>query len=153
MTDGKGLKGARFVLDTYVVSELMKAAPEGAVNDWYDRTGAAALAVAAPTLFELRYGVEILPAGGRRNALGDRLDEFIRLLFGDRILAYGAPEAEACAVLMAKKRALGEPLDDHLADAMIAACAAAAGLAVATRNEREFRNTGVKLVNPWRARR
>jgi predicted nucleic acid-binding protein len=54
---------------------------------------------------------------------------------------------------MARKRSLGEGLEDHVADAMIAACALMAGLAVAARNENEFRNTGVKIVNPWLSKR
>lgn len=144
------LAGVRFVLDTNVVSELMQASPDPVVQAWSDRQGAGRLAIAAPSLLELRYGVEILAAGRRRDALAERINGFLEDLFGPRIIAFGAQEATACSSLMAKKRALGESLDDHLADAMIAACALVSELAVATRNENDFRNTGVRIVNPWR---
>lgn len=150
MRDREALAGARYALDTSVVSELMRAAPDARVQAWCDAQGSARLAIAAPTVMELCYGAELLSDSERKHSLLERIEAFVSALFGPRILGFGANEARACAALMAKKRALGESLDDHLADAMIAACGRIAGLAVATRNEREFRNTGVKVVNPWR---
>jgi hypothetical protein len=143
------LSGVRYLVDTNVLSEIARTEPDRNVILWFDRVGFAKVALAAPTLLEIRYGIEQRPPGRRRDLLEMRLLEFIEGFLGGRIAPFGRDEAEACGRIMANKRALGESLDDHLADAMIAACAMTAGLAVATRNEREFRNTGVKLVNPW----
>lgn len=153
MTTPEAFPGVRYVIDTNVVSEITRADADRNVILWFDRVGFSKLAVAAPTVIELRYGVEKLPAGRKRDQLDARLSEFLDVFLGGRVLPFGRQEADACGRLLARKRALGESLDDHLSDAMIAACALVAGLSVATRNEKEFRNTGLKLVNPWRARR
>jgi hypothetical protein len=146
------LEGVLYVLDTNVVSEWMRPEVDRDVTLWLDRVGAGRLAIAAPTVSELRYGVERLPDGSKREALKTRIEELLALFFDRRVIPFGRDEADACGRLMAKKRALGDGLEDHIADAMIAACALVAGLAVATRNEAQFRNTGVKFVNPWKKR-
>ena len=147
------LAGVEFVLDSNVVSELTRREPDARVMLWLDGRPASSLAIAATTIQEIRYGLERLDPGKRREALFAQFEGLKRDLFESRVIAYGEREAETCARIMAKKRSIGESLDNHLNDAMIAACALTAGLAVATRNENEFRNTGVKIVNPWRARR
>lgn len=147
------LVGAVYALDTNVLSELISDEVDRTVLLWLDKVGTQRIAIPAPVVTEVLYGVEILPAGRKRDGLSARFEEMMGLLFLPRIIDFGRREAEECARIMAKKRALGESLEDHLADAMIAACALTSGLAVATRNESEFRNTGVKVVNPWRAKR
>ena len=147
------LGAAQFIIDTNVISEVMRADADREVVLWFDRVGFSKLAVASPTIMEVRYGIEQMPVGPRRKLREARFAELIDVFLDGRVIGYGREESGECARIMAKKRALGESLDDHLADAMIAACAVTAGLSVATRNESEFRNTGVKTVNPWRAKR
>ena len=75
----------------------------------------------------------------------DILDDF----FDDRVLDWTAADARMCARIMEDKRRRGESLDGHLPDAMLAGTAVSRELAIVTRNAREFRNTGVEVVNPW----
>ena len=70
-------------------------------------------------------------------------------LFENRIFDWSVGDARVCALIMEEKRRQGEPLDSHLPDAMLAGTARHRGLAIVTRNEREFHNTGVRVVNPW----
>lgn len=139
----------RYLLDTNVISELMRPEPSARVLDWIDAVGVSGLAIAAITRWEIRYGLALLPEGKRRDDLVLRFDGFLTELLGAGVLDFTSAAAEACAEIMARKRALGEPLDDHLPDAMIAGTAAAAGLTVVTRNRAEFRNCGLPLVDPW----
>jgi len=97
------------------------------------------------------YGLALLPDGKRRDELTLRFDALVTDLFGAGVYDFTTAAAERCASIMAGKRALGEPLDDHLPDAMIAGIAAQAGLPVATRNRAEFRNCGLVLIDPWAA--
>ena len=81
--------------------------------------------------------------------LADRFHDLLDELFEDRIVDWSLADARACARIMEDKRRRGEPLDDHIPDAFLAAAAASRGLAVVTRNTSEFRNTGVETVDPW----
>lgn len=139
----------KFLLDTNVVSELMRPAPSPPVLDWIDTVGVARLALSSISRCEIRYGLASLSTGKRRDGLTRRFDGLVRDLFGAGVFDFTASAAEQCASIMARKRELGESLDDHLPDAMIAATAADAGLTVATRNFTEFRNCGVALVDLW----
>ncbi len=151
MSETAALAPARYLVDANVVSELMRPAPSPAVLAWLDRAGTRALAIASPVIWEIRYGLATLAPGKRRDGLSERFDELRRALFADRIVCFGEDEATLCAEIMATRRSAGESLDDHLADAMIAACAVSRRLTVLTRNESEFRNTGAEVVNPWMA--
>jgi len=143
------VSGDVYLLDTNVVSELMRPEPSPAVLAWIDAAGVAALAISAVSCWEIRCGLALLPEGKRRNDLTRSFDGLVAELFGAGVLDFTAAAAERCASIMARKRALGEPLDEHLPDAMIAGIGAAAGLTVATRNRAEFRNCGLTLINPW----
>ena len=96
-------------------------------------------------------GVGLLDSGQRRASLARRVQDLLDDFFEDRLLDWTASDAQECARIMEEKRRRGESLDSHLPDAMLAGTAASRGLAVVTRNEREFRNTGVRTVNPWTA--
>ncbi len=87
----------------------------------------------------------MFPPGGNGCRFHDLLDD----LFEDRIVEWTVDDARACAQIMEDKRRRGEPLDDHVPDAFLAAVAATRGLAVVTRNTGELRNTGVETVDPW----
>lgn len=137
------------LLDTNVVSELMRPEPSRRVLAWIDATGTARLAFSSVSLWEIRYGLALLPNGKRRDDLVLQFEGLVSDLFGAGIFDFTSGAAQRCAAIMARKRALGESLDDHLPDAMIAAIAAEAGLAVATRNKSELGNCGVELIDPW----
>lgn len=143
------LASAHYLLDANVISELMRPAPNESVLAWLDGAGVKSLATASPVIWEVRYGLATMPEGRRQAGLEEKFEELLDSLFSERIAVFRVEEAVACADIMAAKRALGESLDGHLPDAMIAACAITSGLAAVTRNEMEFRNTGVEIVNPW----
>ncbi len=143
------MSGNRYLLDTNVVSELMRPQPNPAVLAWIDAAGVGGLAISTVTCWETRYGLARLPEGKRRDDLRLRFEGLVTDLFRAGVLDFTAAAANACAQIMARKRALGESLDDHLPDAMIAGIAAAVRITVATRNRAEFRNCGLSLVDPW----
>lgn len=145
------MSGTVYLLDTNVISELMRQKPSPAVLAWIDGAGIEGLAVSAVSRWEIRYGLALLPAGKRRDDLALRFDGLVAELFGAGVYDFTSAAAERCASIMAQKRSMGESLDDHLPDAMIAGIAADAGLTVITRNWAEFRNCGIPLVDPWAA--
>lgn len=137
------------LLDTNVISELMRAEPSLAVLDWFGAHEAADLFISAVTEAELRTGVAILPEGQRRNGLQSALDGMIEEDFPDRVLPFDSNAARAYADIAARRRAAGRPISE--ADCQIAAIAVAAGAPVATRNVKDFDGCGVDLINPWTA--
>jgi toxin FitB len=143
------MSGMVYLLDTNVISELMRPEPSPAVLAWIDGAGVEGLAISAVSRWQIRYGLALLPEGQRRDGLALRFDALVADLFGAGVYDLTSAAAERCASIMAQKRAMGESLDDHLPDAMIAGIAAQAGLSVATRNRAEFRNCGIRLVDPW----
>ena len=135
------------VLDTNVVSEPLRPAPDSAVLAWLDRQAVETLFLTTIGLAELRYGVAALPQGRRRQALADALDERILPLFGSRILPFDEAAAGAYAAIRANARHSGKVI--AATDGYIAAIAAAKGFAVATRDISPFAAAGVPVVNPW----
>lgn len=137
------------ILDTNVVSEPLKPAPDAAVLAWLDAQACATLYLTSITLAELLAGVAALPAGRRRNKLARALGDEVLPLFEGRVLAFDARAAHAFAQMHAGARAAGNPIS--FADGAIAAIAAAQGFALATRNGNDFKGTGVDLIDPWAA--
>jgi predicted nucleic acid-binding protein len=133
------------LLDTNVVSELMKSLPDQRVEGWYlahaDDTGLTAVA-----LGELAYGIARLPEGARRGDLAARLVEW-RVRYADRTYPFSASAALRYGELMAQRERDGRPMS--LPDGQIAAIAIDLGAQVATRNIRDFEGCGVKLIDPW----
>jgi predicted nucleic acid-binding protein len=137
------------VLDTNVVSEMMRPTPEPRVAAFLDRIDEGGIGLASITIWEILDGVGRLEQGKRRDDLAERFQGVLDDLFDERILDWTVNDARTCAELMERKRRTGEPLDDHLPDAMIAGMAVRRGLTVVTRNTRDFRNTGAAVVDPW----
>ena len=135
------------LLDTNVVSELMRAEPAQAVLDWFAKHDAADLFISAVTEAELRTGVAILPEGQRRDRLQVAIDAMIELDFPARVLSFDSPAAKAYAEIAALRRAAGRPIAE--ADCQIAAIARAMGTPVATRYVKDFDGCGIRLINPW----
>ena len=138
-----------WLIDTNVVSEMMRPRPEPQVAAFLDSIEHEGLGIASVTVWEILDGIGRLSPGRRRADLAGRFDDLLDELFDDRIVEWSVADARACARIMENKRRRGEPLDDHVPDAFLAAVAATRSLAVVTRNTREFRNTGVEVVNPW----
>ena len=135
------------ILDTNVVSEPLKLMPEPAVLQWLDRQAPETLYLTTISFSELLAGIEIMPAGRRRSKLHAAIVEQMLPLFGGRILTFDLAACEFFARVNARAHAAGNPIS--FADGAIAAIASAHGFMLATRNERDFKGTGVKLINPW----
>jgi predicted nucleic acid-binding protein len=135
------------VIDTNVVSELMRPAPARAVLDWFGRQNPSALYLSAVSEAELRRGVAILPEGRRHDALQAAIDAMVAEDFAGRVLPFDGAAAVAFATVFAARRAAGRPIS--FPDCQIAATARAHGAAVATRNMGDFAGCGIEVLNPW----
>ncbi len=136
------------VLDTNVASELMRPAPAPAVRDWVRGRDARELCTTAITVAEIRYGIERLPDGRRKESLKAAATE-IFAMFADQILPFDAAAAEYYALVVSRRDELGWPIEGF--DAEIAAICRLHGAALATRNLADFRDTGVTVIDPWQA--
>lgn len=137
------------LLDTNVVSEPLRQAPDARVLAWLDTQAMETLFLSAITVAELRAGVALLPAGRRRAGLHESLERHVFPLFSGRVLPFDQACTPAYASLVGKARAAGQAI--ATADAYIGAIAATLGHAVATRGVRPFLLAGVTVVNPWQA--
>lgn len=135
------------LLDTNVISELMRAEPDQIVLNWFGQHDAADLYISAVTEAELRTGVAILPEGQRRDRLQLALDGMIDQDFQAHVLPFDSPAAKAYADIAAQRRAAARPIAE--ADCQIAAIARAHRAPVATRNIKDFDGCGIRLINPW----
>ena len=135
------------ILDTNVLSELMRPSPYLRVSDWVDRQDSTNLYTTAVTEAELRRGIEILPAGRRRNRLFEEMEKTLEEDFARRILPFDSVAARAYASIFAARRASGNSIS--MADCMIAAIARINNAPVATRDVDGFHNCGIEIINPW----
>jgi predicted nucleic acid-binding protein len=135
------------VLDTNVVSAMMRRDLDVTVRDWLDRLPAESIWVTTITIFEVRFGIEVLAKGRRRQQLHD---DFVRTIvedFQDRVLDLDQEAAEAAASLCAQRRLRGRPIE--MRDAMIAGIIVSRRAQLATRNVRHFEDLDVSVVDPW----
>ena len=135
------------ILDTNVVSELMRPAPDPAIATWVAERATSSLFLTAVTEAELRYGLAVMPPGKRREGLATGLERMLKAGFANRVLPFDSGAARAYARTGAARRRGGRPIAQ--ADCQIAAIAQARGMAVATRNVRHFEDMGVEIFNPW----
>lgn len=141
---------SRFLLDTNVLSELMREQPTAAVVEWFALNTQAAMYTSAITQAEILTGIALLPTGKRRTALAVAAEQMFEQDFAENCLAFDVAAAKNYAVLVAGRTRQGQPISTE--DAQIAAIALAAGLVVATRNTKDFENiNGLMLANPWQA--
>lgn len=133
------------VLDTNVLSELMRATPEPRVVDWL-RKHTHEIAIPAVALGELRYGVARLPDGRRKASLSAALDALVDR-FAANLLSYDVLAANACGDILAVAEQAGRSMS--LADAQIAGTARTTKARLATRNTDDFSTAGLTLINPW----
>ena len=136
-----------FVLDTNVVSELMRPAPDPVIVSWVGERATSSLFLTAVTEAELRFGLAIMPPGKRRDGLSAGLDRMMETGFANRVLPFDSGAARAYAGIAAARRRRGRPIAQ--ADCQIAAIARSCGMAVATRNIRDFEDMGIEIFDPW----
>ena len=135
------------VLDTNVLSALMRAEPDRAVVRWLDGLAPESIWTTSITLFEVQFGIDALPDGERKTALQNAFHQAVYVDMQGRILDFDAPAAAAAGTIAARQRALDRPVD--MRDAQIAGIIAARRATLATRNVRHFADTGLALVDPW----
>lgn len=136
------------VLDTNVISELLRGEPDEGVVEWVDSLDASAVATTAITAAELLYGAARLPDGRRKKMLREAIGGLLAEDLGGRIEPFDAAAAAAYATLVDERERAGRPIG--MADAQIAAICRKLGAALATRNTSDFEDTGVDVLDPWR---
>ena len=136
-----------FLLDTNVISEPMKARPNAGVLAWLAEVDEDTVFLSVVTVTELRYGIERLATGKRRDRLDDWLRKDLGSRFEGRILPVDVGIADACGRLVARSESLGRPIEPR--DAFIAATAEVHGLTLVTRNASDFEPTVKAIVPPW----
>ncbi len=136
-----------FLLDTNVISEPMKVRPNSGVLAWLAEADEDRVFVSVVTITELRYGVERLAPGKRRDLLNRWLQKDLIPRFAGKILPIDVEVADLCGKLVALSESKGRPLEAR--DGFIAATAEAHGMALVTRNASDFEPTVKAIVTPW----
>ena len=136
-----------FLLDTSVISELVKAAPDDRVIEWLKRTDEASLYLSVLTIGEIEKGIAKLPESSRREKLETWVRRDLADRFRERLLAIDGTVAATWGRLAGEAEARGEPLP--VIDGLIAATSLAHDLTVATRNIGDFERCGARCFNPW----
>jgi len=134
------------ILDTNVLSALMRAGPEPAVVAWLDRQPAESVWITSITLFETRFGLALLPSGRRRQALESAFDQLLSEDLENRVLDFDSAAATAAALLAARQKS-GRPVD--MRDTQIAGIVLARRATLATRNIRHFVDLKISIIDPW----
>lgn len=137
------------LLDTNVVSELMRPNAAAPVLTWMARQPAEAMMVSVITVMEIRYGLARLPFGARRAAMEARFEQFLKVGFAGKILPFEEGAATVAAEIQALRDQIGRPIE--IEDCMIAATGRMVGAAIVTRDEKGFASCGVLVINPWTA--
>lgn len=138
------------VLDTNVISELMRAEPAGTVLEWFAGQPVAGLFTTTVSQAEIYYGLSLLPEGKRRKELQNAARAMFEEDFAGRILPFDTDAAHAYADIASARRLGGQPISQF--DAQIAGVARSRGAQLATRNLRDFVDCGISLVDPWTGR-
>jgi predicted nucleic acid-binding protein len=134
------------LLDTNIVSELMRPEPASQVASWVRSRDRRELFTSSITLAEVRYGLARLPDGRRKQVLVDAADDVFRA-FSDQVLPVDIAAAEHYAIIASGRERAGKPISGF--DALIAAICRSRGAALATRNVTDFADTGIDIVDPW----
>jgi hypothetical protein len=135
------------ILDTNVLSALMMREPDKQVAAWLDQQPRTSVWITSVTILEIRYGLQLLPAGKRRTLLLRAFDLVMADKIGGRIAPFDTAAAQIAGDLMAMRQKTGRPGD--LRDTMIAGIALANQATLATRNTSHFEDLSIPLINPW----
>jgi predicted nucleic acid-binding protein len=137
------------LLDTNVLSALMRTTPEAVVVKWLDRQPADSVWLSSITVFEARFGLALLPKGRRRRGLEQAFDRVLTEDLANRVLDFDSMAAATAAQLAADRQKTGRAVD--LRDTLLAGIALARRATIATRNTKHFDGLDVPVVNPWDA--
>ena len=135
------------IIDTNIVSEMMKPSPETTVLNWFNNQETNSLYLTIISIAEIRYGIRALPYGKRSRLLAEGFNTLVEIAFENRILNFDETAAYQYGEVMSKRKEMGRPLDSL--DGQIIAIAKANICAVATRNTRDFEHCGLTLINPF----
>ena len=135
------------VLDTNVISEMMRSHPDAGVTRWYRKRSVRAFFTTSINCAEVLVGIEMMPIGRRRADLAKEARAMFNTEFDGRILSFDQHAAECFAEIVGHRSRLGHPID--ALDAQIAAIARAHQMGVATRNVKHFEDCGIDIINPW----
>ncbi len=135
------------LLDTNVLSALMRSEPEPIVVDWLDAQPSESIWTTSVTVLEIRTGLELLPSSRRRRHLEAAFERLLNEDLDQRVLAFDAAAADAAGALVARRQRAGKAVE--MRDAQIAGIALARKAPVATHNVRHFTDLGVRLIDPW----
>ena len=135
------------ILDTNVVSELMRRRPDPSVVRWLDQQATQSIWITTITLFETRLGMALLPPGQRRQGLELAFAQLLAVDLENRVLPFDTEAAAQAALLAAERQRDGRPVD--MRDTQIAGIAQARRASLATRNLRHFEGLTVSVINPW----
>jgi toxin FitB len=138
-----------FLLDTNVISEWLKPRPDRGVVEWLAAVDEDRVFISVVTISEIRYGIECMAVGARRNQIEGWLTNDLPTRFEERILAIDATIADAWGKIMSRGRAAGRPVEPM--DAFIAATVETRGLTLVTRNISDFEIVGIPTLSPWAA--
>ena len=135
------------IVDTNIISELMKPAPNAKVVAWIDELIIGDIGITSITVAEILFGLGSLPEGDSKRRLFGAATEIFDEYFSDRIFAFDHLAAVEYADIVIRREQAGNPIS--MADAQIAAISRITSAGLATRNTKDFENTGVVLINPW----
>ena len=135
------------ILDTNIISEMMKPSPSRNVILWLDQQETTRLYITTITIAEIAYGLNSLPVGNRKNLLSEAFSKTILTAFENRIFSFDEPDAYLYGKIMADRKIRGRPLS--VPDGQISAIARSRGCTVATRNLTDFADCGINVVNPF----
>jgi|SRR5579863_10106486 len=135
------------ILDTNVVAELMRPAPEPQVLRWFSGQASEDLHITAVSMAEILHGIEIIPAGRRRDAIRAGAEKMFAVVFADHILTFEDRAARVFSQIASARRRQGKPMSG--VDAQVAAISRVHAATLATRNPYVFEGCGLRLVNPW----
>ena len=137
------------LLDTNVLSAMMRVAAEPTVERWLDTQPTESVWTTTITIFEIHFGLALLAPSRRRDRLYDAFSRAIDEALGGRVLPFDRSAAENAATIAARQRQTGRSVE--IRDVQIAGIAAARKATLATRNTRHFAELGIVLVDPWHA--
>jgi predicted nucleic acid-binding protein len=135
------------VIDTNVLSEVLRPAPEPRVVTWLAHQPGSALFTTTITRGEILYGIWSMPAGARRQRFWDVTQIIFSEDFAGRVLSFDNDAADAYAEIAASRKSIGKPISQF--DAMIAAVVRSRGATLATRNVKDFVDCGIEIIDPW----
>jgi predicted nucleic acid-binding protein len=135
------------VLDTNVLSEVLRPAPEPRVVDWLKDQPRTSLFTTTVTRGEILYGIRLLPAGKRRDGLWDAAIKIFDIDLAGQVLIFDNVAADEFAQISASRRVAGRPIAQF--DALIAATTRSRGAKLATRNVTDFEGCDIEVINPW----